>query len=65
MYVPSERKIISSYDVVFDESVSSELAYTSRTYSEEIAMRPEVTYTLYATSSKEQTGALYMHNEKA
>ena len=49
-------KIISSYDVVFDESFSSALAYTSRPYSEAMAMRPEVTYTPYATSSKEQTG---------
>ena len=33
VYVPSTRKIIYSYDVVFDESFSSALAYTSRTYS--------------------------------
>ena len=56
VYVPSTRKIISSYDVVFDESFSSALAYTSQLYSEVMAVRPEVTYTLYATSSKEQTG---------
>ena len=55
MYVPSTRKIISSYDVVFDESFSSALAYTSRPYSEAMAMRPAVTYKLYATSPKEQT----------
>ena len=41
---------------MFDESFPSELAYTSRTYSEAMAMRPEVTYTLYVTSLKEQTG---------
>ena len=29
VYVPSTRKIISSYDVVFEESLSSALAYTS------------------------------------
>ena len=29
-YVPSTRKIISSYDVVFNEMFSSALAYTSR-----------------------------------
>ena len=52
VYVPSTRKIISSYDVVFDESFSSALAYTSRPYSEAMAMRPSVTYTPYATSSK-------------
>ena len=33
VYVPSTRKIISSYDVVFDKSFSSALAYTSRPYS--------------------------------
>ena len=41
---------------MFDESFSSALSYTSRPYAEAVAMRPEVTYTLYATSSKEQTG---------
>ena len=51
VYVPSTRKIISSYDVIFDESFSSALAYTSRPYSEAMAMRPAVTYTLCATSS--------------
>ena len=56
VYVPSTRKIISSYDVVFDESFSSTLAYTSRPYSEAMAMRPDVTCTPCATSSKEQTG---------
>ena len=55
VYVPSTRKIISSYDVLFDESFSSALAYTSQPYSGAMAMRPAVTYTPYATSSKEQT----------
>ena len=54
--VPSTRKTISSYDVVFYESFSSALAYTSRTYSEAIPVRPAVTYTPYVTSSKEQAG---------
>ena len=45
VYVPSTRKLISSYDVVFDESFSSTLAYTSRPYSEAMAMRSAVTYT--------------------
>ena len=44
------------YDVVFDESVSSALSYTSRPYVEVMAMRPAVTYTPYASSSKEQNG---------
>ena len=56
MYVPSTRKIISSYNVVFDEVYSSELSCISPPYSEAMAMRPAVTYTLYAASSKEQTG---------
>ena len=56
VYVPSTRKIISSYDVVFDEKNSSALAYTSQPYSEAMSMRPEVTYTPCATSSREQTG---------
>ena len=41
---------------MFDESFSCVLAYTSRPYSEAMATRPEVTYTPYPTSSKEQTG---------
>ena len=55
VYVPSTRKVISSYDVVFDKSFSSTLSYTSRLYEEAMAMCPTVTYTPYATSSKEQT----------
>ena len=55
VYLPSSRNITSSYDVVFNESFSSALAYTSQHYSEVMAMRPAVTYTLYATSLKEQT----------
>ena len=56
VYVPSTRKIIYSYDVVFDESFSIALAYTSQPYSEAMVMRPAVTYTPYGTSSREQTG---------
>ena len=55
MYEPSTRKVISSYDVVFDESFSSALSYTSGPYSEAMAMRTTVMYTPCATSSKEQT----------
>ena len=55
MYVPSARKIISSYDVVFDEKNSSALAYTSRLYSAVMVMRLAVMYTPSATSLKEQT----------
>ena len=56
VYIPSARKLISSYNVVFDESVSSALSYTSQPYSEVMVMRPAVTYTPYDASSKEQTG---------
>ena len=56
VYVHSTRKVISSYAVVFDEKNSSALSYTSRPYAEAMAMCPTVTYTPYATSSKEQTG---------
>ena len=56
VYIPSTRKLILSYKVVFDESFSSALSYTSQPYSEAMAMPPTVTYTLYTTSTKEQTG---------
>ena len=64
VYVPSPREIIYSYDIVFDKSFSSALAYTSRPYSEAMAMRLEVTYTPYVTSSKEQTGDIYRQYKK-
>ena len=56
LYVQSTRKIISSYDVAFDESVSSALAYTPQPSAEAMFMRPDVSYTHYATSPREQTG---------
>ena len=56
VYVPSTRKLILSYDVVFDEKNSSTLAYTSQPYAEAMAMRPAVTYTPYATSLREISG---------
>ena len=56
VYVPSTRKVISSYDDVFDESFPSALSYTSRPYAEAMAIHPTVKYTPYAMSSKEQTG---------
>ena len=63
VYVPSTRKIISSYYVVFDKSFSSALAYTLRPYSEAMAMHPAVTYILYATYWKEQTGNVITFQE--
>ena len=59
MYVPSTRKIISSYDVVFDECVSSALAYMPQPYSEAMVMRPAVTYRICTTSSREKTGNIF------
>ena len=46
---------ISSYDVVFDDFFSSTLAYTSQPYAEAVDILPSMTYTPYATSSKEPT----------
>ena len=56
MYVPSTRKIISSYDVVFDVIFSSALTYTLQPCSEAMTIRPAVTYTPCAASLREQTG---------
>ena len=56
VYIPSTRKVISSYDVVFDENNSSALSYTLRYYSEVMVMCPAVMYTPYAMSLKVQTG---------
>ena len=63
MYVSITRKIISSYDVVFDERFSIALAYMSRPYSEEMATCPAVTYTPYSTSSKERTGNIITYTQ--
>ena len=56
MYVPSTKKIISSYDFFSDESFFTTLAYTSQNYSETMALRPSVTYTRCDASLREQTG---------
>ena len=58
VYVPHKRKIVYSYDVVFGESLSSVLAYTSQSYSEAMAMQPAFSYILYSISSKEQTDVI-------
>ena len=56
MYVPSTRKIIYSYAVVFDESFFSAISYTSQPCAEATDMLPYVSYTPCATSPKEKTG---------
>ena len=63
VYIPSTRKIIPSYDVVFDESVSSALSYTSQPYSESMAMRPAMMYTPYGKFPREQTGNIIMFTQ--
>ena len=60
VYVPHKHNIISSYDVIFYESISITLAYTSQPYLEAIYMLPSVSYITYDTSSKEQTGSIIM-----
>ena len=60
MYIPSTRKIISSYDVVFNECFSSALEYISQPYSDAMAMPLAVTYTPSATSSMKKNGNIIM-----
>ena len=42
LYVPHKQNIVSSYDVVFDESFSSTLAYMAKPYIEAMSMQPAV-----------------------
>ena len=56
VYVPSTRKIISSYDDIFDESLSSTIAYTSQPYAESMNVHMDVSYIPCATSSRKHTG---------
>ena len=56
VYIPCTRKIKSSYDVVFYESFSSALEYTSQPHSEVMVMRPSVTYTTCNTYSRGEIG---------
>ena len=56
VYVPHERKIVSSYEVVFGDILSSALVYTSQPYAEAMTMWPTVSCMNYATSSRKKTG---------
>ena len=58
VYLPSTRKVISTYDVVFNVSFSSALTYTSQPYSEAMVMRLAVTFTPYAKYLREKTGKM-------
>ena len=49
---------MSSCDIVFGETFSSTLEYTSHPYSEALATQPAVLYITYTTSSHEQTGSI-------
>ena len=55
VYVSHKQKMIYSYNVVFDESFSIALVYTSQTYAESMDMWLSVTNIPYAKSSMEQT----------
>ena len=55
VYVPHIRNIISLYNIVFDVSFSSALEYTSQPYTEAMDMLPDVSYILYATSSRKKS----------
>ena len=63
MYVPSAKKVIYSYDVVFDGRFYGALVYISQPYSKEMAIYPAVTYIPCATSSREQTGNIIMFTQ--
>ena len=52
VYVPHIWKIISLYNVVFDESFSRALEYTSLPYTESMAVRTDVSYIMYAAYSR-------------
>ena len=56
VYVRHRQNIKSSYNVVFDESLSSALVYMSQPYAEAMDMLPAVSYIPYDTSARGQTG---------
>ena len=56
VYVPHRKKIISSYNVVFDDSFYSALAHMSQLYAEDMAMRPAVSYIPYTISPRKKNG---------
>ena len=55
-YVPHKQEIVSSYDVVFCDTLSSMLDYTSQPYTEAMDIRPAVSCIPYDISSRGGTG---------
>ena len=56
VYVPCKRKIVSFYAVIFDESFSNALVYTSQLYLSSMNIQLAVSYIPYAEYSTEQNG---------
>ena len=50
VYVPRTRSIVSSADVIFEESFSSAIAYRMKPYHEALSLRPGVMCTPHVTS---------------
>ena len=55
IYVLSKRKMVSSHDVLLDETFYSVLQYTSYVYSEALMTLTELSYITYTTLSHGQT----------
>ena len=55
-YVPSIRDTVTSYDVLFDETFASALAYSEKPYHDAMSMRPGVSFIPCVTDTREQTG---------
>ena len=63
IYLTSTLKIVSSHDVLFDETFSNALAYISRPYSEALAIQSAVLYIMYDTSSNGQIGNIIIFSQ--
>ena len=55
LYISHKHNIVSSYNIIFDDILSSNLKYTSQPYSEAMDMQPAVLYKWFSASSKEKT----------
>ena len=63
VYVPLTRKIISSYNVFFDESFYSVLGYMSQPYAEAMTMHPYVSNTSDTTYPREKIGDIILFTQ--